>query len=194
VVLQYCCNDNHRFLHRLTSKGRRLLTFDAMAELQPEGGGPLAWLTRTSYLAYTVRQLLLAREHGGSLPWDDPILAPAFAEPSWAMQEDNLRAMRDALQTVGGRLVVVAIPLAVQLDAALLAREPARLLRPQRRLAAACARLDLPLLDLHAAFAAHRGGALFTDGLHLTAAGHRLAGRELAAFLDGPGRSIGGGR
>jgi lysophospholipase L1-like esterase len=158
-----------------------------MASLQPEGTGLRAWLTRTSYLVYSLRQWLLAREHAGLLPWDDPILAPAFAAESWAMQEDNLRAMRDALAGIGGRLVVVAVPLAVQLDAALLAREPARLTAPQRQLAAVCARLGLPLLDLHGPFVQDRSEALFTDGLHLTAAGHRLVGRELVAFVDQSG-------
>jgi len=59
--------------------------------------------------------------------------------------------------------------------------------KPQLELRGICARLGLPYLDPHAEFLAHRDAELFTDGLHLTAAGHRLMGRLLVEFLEEEG-------
>ncbi|MGB3965486.1 MAG: SGNH/GDSL hydrolase family protein [Planctomycetota bacterium] len=182
VVLQYCVNDNWRFLHRLTSSGRRLLTAEARNHLFPDGDGAWPWLTRSSYLVYLVRRALLGRAAATQRAWQGTSRT-AWDDASWPEQEANVRAMADCVRAGGGAFVVVAVPHEDQLDAAALAKDAAFVIKPQRALAAICTRCDVPFLDLHGPLLAQREAGLFTDGTHLSPAGHRLAGRELARFL-----------
>lgn len=189
VILQYCINDNYRFLHRLTSKGRRLMTLEAKNYLFPEGDGVLPWLTRSSYLVYSLRKLLLGTEaHAASrFPWDDQISRAAWTDATWGDQERHIRSMAASLERVGGQLAVLAAPAESQLDDGLLQADRDYTVKPQLELRGICARLGLPYLDPHAEFLAHRDAELFTDGLHLTSAGHRLMGRLLVEFLEEEG-------
>lgn len=186
VVLEYCLNDNHRFLHRLTEDGGWLLTGEARAALNPEGDGLLARLARWSYLAFEIRKRLLARarENGEVHPWEsEPDFGPAWRSETWPAVREEIAAIHRISRAAGARLLVVAVPYAPQLDAGLLERERSYVLDPQARLGAICAEDGIPFLDLAPAFEAHlrETGSLplFRDKVHLTAVGHALAERVL---------------
>lgn len=186
VIVQYCINDNWRFLHRLTSEGRRLLTPDAKTYLFPESHGVLGWLYRTSYLAYGVRRWIYARQTApvAEFPWeDDAGVAPAWDDDTWIEQGAHFAAMAAKASAIGARLVVLGIPSQAQLDPVLLAKDEARTRKPQRLLGAICDRLDVLYLDLHDVMAGHPAATLFTDGLHLSAIGHDLVATEVVALL-----------
>lgn len=182
VILQYCVNDNHRFLHRLTSKGRRLLTLEAKNYLFPSGDGFWPRLTRASYLVYALRKGLLSHQTAGELAWEG-IERAAWTDASWPDQEEHVRSMAESVRAAGGRFMVVAIPHEDQLEPSHLARDREFVLKPQRELARICARLRVPFLDLHEDLSAHRDETLFLDRLHLSRRGHELVGRRLATFL-----------
>lgn len=183
VILQYCVNDNYRFLHRITSKGRRLLTLEAKNYLFPEGDGAWPSLTRSSYLVYACRKALLRWRTADERVWQG-VGRAAWDDATWPSEGTHLRAMADGVRAMGGRFVVVAVPHEDQLDPLVLAERPDFVRKPQRALAEICAAAGIPFLDLHDAFASHRSEALFLDRLHLTARGHELAGERLIAFLS----------
>ncbi|HEX5053487.1 MAG TPA: SGNH/GDSL hydrolase family protein [Planctomycetota bacterium] len=183
VVLQYCVNDNFRFLHRLTSKGRRLVTPEAKNFLFPEGDGFWPWLTRSSYLVYSIRKLMLSSQAAEERAWQG-IGRAAWTDATWPDEEEQVLSMRDSLRTIGARLVVLAVPHEDQLDADELARDAAFVLKPQRMLGEICARLSVPFVDVQPDLLPHRGEGLYLDRLHLSPSGHRLVGQRLAAFLD----------
>ena len=189
VLLQYCCNDNHRFLHQLSDDGRLLITSEARRAQWPEGDGWPTRVARWSYLCLEVRRALTV--HAGARsdePWlDDPAFAAAWRDDSWALVDAELGHMHELLRQRGVPFAVVAVPYGPQLADAVQALPADRVRKPQLRLAAACARHGIPLLDLWPAFRAHAGEALFVDGIHLTAAGHRLAAQELGPFLRSAG-------
>ncbi len=186
VVLEYCLNDNHRFLHRLTEDGGWLLTPEARATLLPDGDGIPARVARWSYLAFEIRKRLLALERrGGTIhPWEsEPDFGPAWRPETWPAERAEILAIQAATRNTGARLVVMAVPYEPQLEPALLAREREYALAPQARLASICADAAIPFVDLAPAFesarAAHTGDPLFRDRVHLTPAGHAIAAGAL---------------
>src|SRR5262249_56325492 len=72
VVVQYCCNDNHAFLHQLVGGGL-LLTHQARPALLPPRDGLCARFLRWSYLAFELRRRLVAESpaSAGPFPWRD---------------------------------------------------------------------------------------------------------------------------
>ncbi len=182
VVVQYCINDNHRFLHRLTSRGRRLMTPEARNYLFPEGEGVWPWLARHSHLVYCVRRAMLGAATASERGWEGTGRA-AWMDETWVDLEADLRAMAERLRAQGGQLAVMAVPHEDQIDAACIAEHGSFVSKPQRCLAAACERLAVPYLDLQPTLLTHRDEGLFTDRLHLTRHGHRLVGKLLADFL-----------
>jgi lysophospholipase L1-like esterase len=189
VLLQYCCNDNHLFLHHLTAEGAWLITEEARRALLPENGGLLARIARWSYLALEVRRLLYAnRPKNGLFPWrDDPAFAAAWRDDSWPLVEREILRIRDVAAAVGARFAVVAVPYEPQIAESALAADRAQVLMPQLRLEALCARGGIAFLDLHGAFVAARDRGLFSDGIHLTPAGHEVAAVRLVPFLRANG-------
>lgn len=184
VLVQYCLNDNFRFLHYLTSKGTRLMTLEAKAALFPEGSGFVAWLSRTSYLVYGIRRAWYAETfEANSVPWENPLLKRAWDEASWVEQRHHFAAMKKSAAGVGARFVILAVPHEAQFDAELHGSDEERLLYPQTALAAICKREDVPFLDLFAPLFARRSESLFSDQLHLTPIGHRIVGEEVVRFL-----------
>jgi lysophospholipase L1-like esterase len=187
VILEYCLNDNHRFLHRLNKSGKRLLTAEAERVLVPEGNGSLAMLLRSSYLLLEIRLHLLAFNFfsKGTFPWDARAdFSAAWQDRTWPEIEEHLRAMRDHLTRIDARFAVVAVPFEPQLQQALLDRDKAYTLKPQRKLTEICRRSDLPLLDLYPAFYANRNLVLYRDGIHFSRLGHELAAQQLLRFLE----------
>jgi hypothetical protein len=184
VLLQYCLNDNYKFLHRVTSKGRWLLTLEAKASLLPEGDGIGATLARCSYLVYAVRRALYSASlQESTLPWKTPLIDGAWDEASWATQEAHIRAIADTLASAKVRFAVFAVPHENQLAKDVMRNQPAKNVYPQTRLAVICQGAAVPYLDLHAKFAEASDGDLYTDRLHLSAKGHALTAEELDAFL-----------
>lgn len=180
VILQYCVNDNHKFLHRFDVEEHMLITEEARRVLLPPGGGPLAWLARRSYLAFRLRLALLELRHAAAAyPWEDqPDVAPAWQDTSWTDFEEHLRAMQRV-----ARLAVVMAPYRPQLDERLLARDAAYVLKPQRKMSEICQRLGVPLLDLYPVLAARGRSDLYVDNTHFSPEGHRVVAEALVEFL-----------
>lgn len=184
VLVQYCLNDNFRFLHYLTSTGKRLMTLEAKTTLLPEGSEFINWLSRKSYLVYGIRRTWYARTlKEKSIPWENPFLKQAWDEQSWTEQKEHFGAMARAAKKAGARFAVIAVPHEAQFDAGLYREKKDRLLYPQRQLATICAEQGVPFLDLHGPLFARRTESIFYDELHLTAVGHEIVGEEVARFL-----------
>ena len=189
VVLQYCLNDNHRFLHRFGPEGRLLITEEARRALLPETGDPLAWLPRWSRLAASLRIALLRWKTSGGRPhWERyPDFAPAWRDSSWPDFRDQLAAMRAAVDDAGARLTVIAPPYVPQLDPRLPPGSQAYVFKPQAHLASICADLEIPLLDLHPVYVQQGSRKLYRDILHFNEAGHRVTAEAVQRHLVGLG-------
>ncbi len=187
VVLQYCINDNHRFLHHLTDDHRWLMTEEARQALVPGGDGWFESLTRASYLVLTLRmQLMEPRKDADDVfPWrSTPSIGAAWREETWPMIDEQVLAMQRGLAGVGGRLAVVAFPSLSQLNPAAAQRDRDYTFFPQRQLAAICTRAKLPFFDLAPTLGAVTPTAkLFKDDLHLTPRGHGVAAEAIHDFL-----------
>ena len=188
VVLQYCTNDNHKFLHRFDSEGQFLITEEARRALVPDQRDALSWLPKNSYLAFRLRFALLTwrREQESGYPWDKlPDLATAWRDESWEEYSRHVFAMHEILRAVGSRLVLVAAPLAAQFDPGMLRHDARYVLKPQSKLAALCRRANVPMLDLHPVFYRHQGWKLYRgDGIHFNERGHEVTADALMNFLE----------
>lgn len=186
VLLQYCLNDNHQFLHRFDSQNRMLFTEEAQRTLVGSPG-PGGWLARHSYLAFRVRLAWLqaaAKGQAGQYPWENqPDVAVAWQDDSWKQFEQHLRAIRDEVKQAGGRLAVMMVPYRPQLDPEVLNKGPSYVLKPQAKMAEICDRNQVPLLDLYPAIARRGGADLFTDHYHFNAGGHEVVAGALTEFL-----------
>jgi lysophospholipase L1-like esterase len=185
VLLQYCLNDNHQFLHRFDAQAHMLFTEEARRAVLPSGSGLFAVLARHSYLALRIRLALLSlRAFHPAYPWEDqPDVAAAWQDDPWNTFAGHLAAMRDEVAANGGRLTVLMAPYRPQFDSALLARNARYVLKPQEKMTQICSELGVPLLDLYPVFTAHGGGRLFFDNYHFNAAGHSIAAESLLGFL-----------
>lgn len=187
VILQYCLNDNHRFLHELDESSHWLLTAEARRALLPPGDGLLARAQRSSYAVIYLRKQLFAIASGGSsvFTWKtNGAFGAAWLDHTWPDLEEQLRMIRDSLNEIGSRFAVVAVPYEPQLNQAALDADAEYTTKPQRKLKEACERLNVPLLDLYPAFLENRDRRLFsTDGIHLRPLGHEIAGEQLLNWL-----------
>jgi lysophospholipase L1-like esterase len=184
VVLQYCLNDNHRFLHRFDAENRMLFTEDARRALIGSAGAG-AWLARRSYLAFRARLAWLqVWSPRGRYPWEDqPDVAVAWQDDSWKPFAEHLAAMRDGVRGSGGRLAVMMVPYRPQLDPQVLAAGPTHVLKPQFRMAGICDAAGVPLLDLYPILSRRGGRDLYSDEYHFNPDGHRAAAEALFEFL-----------
>jgi lysophospholipase L1-like esterase len=177
VVLQYCVNDHHKFLHEVSSNGRWLFTADAKAALDPSDNSLLSTLTRKSRLVRLIRMTLLNKPKTAKNAWTGKAdVGPAWTEYGWAYYQQEFLEMNKSLGEIP--LVVVAVPYKPQLKSS---DEDA--LYPQARLAALCDETQTPLLDLTSTFKASEK-KLYTDQLHLTDSGHQLVTEALETFLN----------
>ena len=112
LVLQYCLNDHHRFLHRFDADVNLLFTQEARQVLLPRQGDPLAWAPDWSYLAYHLRMVLFRRpQPNDGFRWQRrPDLAPAWREESWTQFRGHLTALGDDMVAIGGKMIVVLVP------------------------------------------------------------------------------------
>lgn len=196
VLLQYCMNDNHQFLHRLDEGGQWIIVPEALAGPDADSWLP-AWL-EASYIVKRIRWRQRASERSEQaehdiFPWrGTPEFGNAWQPETWGAQEAELRALLDAAERVGARLAIVVIPYEPQLVTAALERDREYVLRPQRTLAEIADRLGIPLLDLHPVFVDAGPEPLFRDGVHLTDRGHNLATDAIEAFLASEALLAGG--
>ena len=172
--MQYCLNDNHRFLHQFDPEARLLFTLEARRVILPDKEEPLTWLPRWSYLVYRIRlALFLLRNPGEEFLWkQQPDFAVAWQEDRWVEFREHLKALRDRMRSINGKLIVVVVPYGLQFRTKLLARDRDYVLEPQALTAAVCRELGVPLLDRWEQFQERGGGHLFEDDIHLTAEGH----------------------
>lgn len=187
VIVQYCLNDNHRFLHRIAEDGNRLLTPEARRALLPQEEGIFDRLSRKSYLLVEIRRRLLARKYRleGKFPWENmEDFCVAWQDKTWPGFKGHLQAMRDRMTRIHGGIAVIAVPFGPQLRQDLLDLDRDYTVKPQRLLSRICLELGVPFLDLFPPFLASGGIKLFRDDIHLTPAGHEIAARELFCFLE----------
>ena len=186
VLVQYCLNDHHRFLHFVNGSGDWLVTEEAKQRLQLDGDGWGAYLTRHSALVRQLRFAVRARieiDGNAFLARQSHHFGPAWQDEPVRAVEAHLIAMRDAVQAQGAGFAILVPPIAEQLEPRWLDWNEAIVLAPQRRLAAFAEREGIPLLDLHPAFRAAAPDVLFRDLLHFTDRGHEITARELLIFL-----------
>jgi hypothetical protein len=186
VILQYCLNDNYKFLHFIDESGRWLLTREAEKAVGFEHHRLLARWTRASFLILSVRIGLadLGKVTGRPFVWDGrPDFYAAWQDQSWTENEPYLAEMKDLLESIGARFMIVLVPFEPQLSKEALEADRGYTLKPQRRLMEIATRHHIPYLDLFPLFEAHREEKLYRDKIHLTERGHRIAADELLAFL-----------
>ncbi len=110
-----------------------------------------------------------------------------WAQPTddrWHAMVAALARLRHLTAERGIDLLVAILPDGDQLNVS----DPD--LRPQQRMAALCADLGLPCLDLHPHFVASGIPNLHFDIMHPNAAGHRIVARVLADRLGGPAAPV----
>jgi lysophospholipase L1-like esterase len=186
VILQYCLNDNHRFLHELDAGGRWLITQEAKNAMFPGGDGWVSGLMRSSYLItkMRIRILSISSRPRSTFPWmDEPAFAAAWQVGTWDDTRKHILAIRDVLKKADAQFVLVAVPYEPQLRQDLLKLDNQFTTSPQRMLEDISRNLEVPFLDLHPVFVANGDKRLFTDGIHLTDDGHKLVTAQLVQFL-----------
>jgi lysophospholipase L1-like esterase len=130
------------------------------------------------YLTIAERYSLFRLRRGGPNALLDRVLATT--EDEWASTARLLRLIVDATQARGARVVVTYVPLDVEVQAA--RDEDARVASEQ--IGAMCRAMPGTVcVDALTPLRAHRDETLFVDDAHLSTAGHRLLGAELAAAL-----------
>ena len=189
LILQYCLNDNHQFLHHYRAEGGMLFTEEARRVLLPEEGEPLWWLPNWSYLGFRLRIAYARwRTPKREFPWEESVdFAPGWQDKRWEPFREHLRAMRNEMTEIGGRITVVMFPVGSQYRADLLEANRDYMLKPQRLMKAICEDLNVPLLDMYPVLAKHGGKELLPDNIHLNAKGHEIAVEVLLEHLTAGG-------
>jgi len=179
VVLAFVLNDLFpTYLHRPTKES--LLAIDPAAHrLRLDPDGLAGRIVSRSYLAHEIVKRIrsLARRLAGREGFSferrlDFYLA--WEEWPWRRVGHLLRRMASLLAAREARLAVVAFPFIDQVDAACVARDPAYVLGPQRRLGALCREAGWPFLDLAPALREGGGRRLFVDEVHLNGRGNEI--------------------
>jgi hypothetical protein len=186
VILQYCLNDNYAFLHVVDDSGRWLLTPEAERAVGFDYIGPLASVTRSSYLLLTMRVWLAHIDALSGTPfvWEKrPDFYAAWEDSSWPQLDASLTEMKSLLDSIDASFVVVVVPFKPQFSTKALGKDREYTLKPQRRLNEICTRLGVPILDLFPVFSRHRVDELYRDQIHLTERGHRIVADELLTLL-----------
>ena len=193
VILTYCLNDNHKFLHRFDEKAHMLWTQEAMESLEAQSF--VDKLVGRSYILSEIKVRFIAttaqrRARTCDFPWQCTYdFHIAWLDEPWDAFERHIRTLKSRVEGKNGRLAIVVFPYEPQLDEAALAKNAAYVLKPQSRVNDVCARQSLPCLDLFPLFRQRHAEKLklFRDGIHLTEAGHRLTAKAIYAFLQDKG-------
>lgn len=189
VLLTYCMNDNHKFLHQFDAHARMLITHEAKDSLLKDS--LFNGIVGRSYLLTRVRLALLARRDDESkFGWEGaPDVSIAWQDRPWIDFETHLVRMKDLLSNSGSKLAMIVFPIEAQFNGSFSSEDYDYVLKPQRVLKGLCDRYAVPCLDLYQSFHDRQkhGVDLFQDGLHLSEDGHRLAAEEILAFLAAQG-------
>jgi len=185
VLLTYCMNDNHKFLHQFDENARMLTTKEAKDSLMKDS--LFNDIVSRSYLLTRVRLALLSRrDDEAKFGWEAaPDVNIAWQDRPWIDFEKHLVRMKDILSNSGSKLAIIVFPIEAQFNESYLSEDYDYVLKPQRSLKDLCDRYDVPCLDLFQSFydRQKQGVDLFRDSLHLSEDGHRFAGEEILEFL-----------
>jgi len=187
VILNYCLNDNHRFLHRF--KGDMIWTDEAQESLAINN--LFDKIVSRSYVLSRIKLFLVSKKAAKSkskFPWEDDIgFNTAWKDYSWVDIDRYLGEMSRLLNERGIHLCVVVYPIKLQFKEKLLDSHYDYVLKPQRKMRDICDGYKIPVLDLFPYFyeAYRKGVKLFRpDGLHLTNEALRLVEKSLFSFLE----------
>ena len=187
VVLCYCLNDNHKFLHRFDEKAHMLVTRDAADSL--EVNSFLNEIISRSYLLSRIKLgiiVTLQDKPKSKFPWESMAdIGIAWKDRPWIKFEEYLVEMKDVLRKKGSKLAVVILPCEPQFHEAYLKADYNYVIKPQTVLKRLCDKHDVPCLDLFQAFYNRQKQPvrLFKDYVHLNEKGHRLTAEEILRFL-----------
>lgn len=188
VLLSYCLNDNHRFLHRFDENENMLWTEEAEKSLAVHN--PLDALIVKSYFLSSIKLIFINKQkqpESSRYPWETDLTTHvAWKDHTWNDFHRLLKELNDTVKNQNAKLFVTIFPLEVQLNPEYIDNNFDYVTKPQKRVLSSCQMLDLTCLDLFDPFySLSRGGVeLYTDGLHFTTAGHALAASEISAFLN----------
>lgn len=188
VLLSYCLNDNHRFLHRFDKNENMLWTEEAEKSLSVHN--PFDALIVKSYFLSSIKLAFTGKQpqlKPSSYPWETDLTTHvAWKDHTWDEFHHLLRDLNDTVKSQNGKLFVVIFPLEVQLNPEFISSNFHYVTKPQRHVLSICQTLGLTCLDLFEPFSSlSQGGVkLYTDGLHFTTAGHTLAASEISTFLN----------
>jgi lysophospholipase L1-like esterase len=107
----------------------------------------------------------------------------AWTSYGWDKTTPLLREMRDLLARQSRKLAIVVFPVVEQVDDTYRALDLDHVLYPQRRIAAICAALAVPCLDLTESIHAAGGKELYRDYVHLNRKGNDVVAAEITRFL-----------
>lgn len=190
VGVSFVLNDLHEILHQFEVVNGEIVgqTYSFSSEAQQRVESPLyRLLSRSHFLVWLRRRLavfddLIELYTGDGYSFElRPDFNTAWQEEPWRAVEAQLAQMTELGRERGFGVFLVVFPFAEQFRADYLARDPAYVRFPQRRLAEICARLGIPLLDLWDAL--EPAADFEPDRIHLTAAGRRRSGEAIARFL-----------
>ena len=188
VLLTYCLNDNYTFLHTFDEDANMLWTPEAKKSLSINTWSD--FLINKSYFLTFVKNSFfsnLKKEKPQEYPWEDAVdFNIAWKDYSWPSFGKNLSSLKKMVKGMGGELEVVIFPLEYQLEPELVKNSFAVVTKPQRKVLGYCDKLELSCLDLWPAFYQLNSSTeqLFTDGVHLSSAGHELAFEKIIQFLN----------
>lgn len=184
VLLTYCMNDNHKFLHQFDEHANMLITREAKDSLLKDS--LFNGIVSSSYLLTRVRLAQLSRrDDEARVGWEGAgDVGIAWQDRPWIDFEKHLVRMRDLLSNSGSKFAMIVFPIEGQFN-----ESDDYVLKPQRLLKGLCDRYDVPCLDLFPSFyeRQEQGVDLFQDGMHLSEEGHRLAAEEILEFLAAQG-------
>ena len=150
VILTYCLNDNHKFLHRFDEKAHMLWTQEAMESLEAQSF--VDKLVGRSYILSEIKIRFLAttaqrRGKTCDFPWQCTYdFHIAWLDEPWDAFEQHVRTLKSRVEGKNGRLAIVVFPYEPQLDQGALAKDAAYVLKPQNRVSDVCMRHGLPCL------------------------------------------------
>jgi lysophospholipase L1-like esterase len=187
ILLTYCLNDNHKFLHHFDEKAKMLQTKEALESLKINS--EFDEIISRSYLLTRIKagiELRWKHNTKSRFPWESRTdMGIAWKDRPWVYFEEYLVEMKDVLSKKGSRLAIVVFPFEPQLNEEYLRADYNYVLKPQKILEKLCDKHNIPCLDLFQPFhnRQKQGVRLFRDGIHLNDNGHKLAAEEILRFL-----------